>query len=134
MSGWRQDLDRRSFALGVATAFCECVAAECKKCAFSAPLTPGECAEQREAMEQIAAEHGLQIYYEESLDLPEPDRLCWYAFYKYDEVLEEYLALRAEGLHPITDLNPFFGVLSYGIAFGRDNANEPDHPEEEHHA
>ena len=33
------DLDRRSFILGMITAFCECVAGGCKRMALSPPLT-----------------------------------------------------------------------------------------------
>lgn len=116
---WKETLDSHSYALGMAAAFCECVAAECKRAGFSAPIVPGDYESQREAMEQIARDHGVLSYYEASLDQPGDRRICFWVFYKYPETLEEYLSLRGQGLHPVVDLNPFYGVLSYGTAYGR---------------
>lgn len=120
MADWKAQLDRLSFSLGMTAAFCECVAAECKKCALSAPIRAEEYESQREKIEAIIGEHGLSFYYEPSADLPEVQRLSFWVIYKYEDTLEEYLALRARGYHPVTDLTPFRDVLSYGIAYRKE--------------
>ena len=110
-------IDRRSFTLGMVTAFCECVKGECKKCALSPPMYPEDYYAFKVQVEEIVAEHGLKCYFEENLDQPEGQRVQWWVLYKFDEVLEEYRALRAQGLSPMADFPRFHGVLSYGTAF-----------------
>ena len=84
-------LDKRSFVLGMVTAFSECVAGGCKRLALSPPLTEAEY-----------AAFG-----------PAAERFQWILIAGQRETLEEYLALRAAGASPARSLIPFHGLLSY---------------------
>jgi hypothetical protein len=63
-------IDRKSFILGMMTAFAECLAHECKKAAPSPPFYPEDYPRVRSEAERIAREHGLFLWYEENADLP----------------------------------------------------------------
>lgn len=107
-------MDKRSFVLGMLTAFCECVAAGCKPLALSPPLRDVDFASiQAEASALIAA-HGLSCYHEENMDLPPDRRVHWLIIYAKPAALEAYRALRAEGKNPMDDLDVFAEVLGYG--------------------
>lgn len=110
-------MERRSFILGMMTAFAECLAAECKKTAFSPPFAPEDYEEIREEAERIAEEQGIYLWYEHNPDLPAEERVHWFVMYKFPEVLEEYRRLRANGYNPIRNIQPFFELLSYGTAW-----------------
>ena len=106
-------MEQRSFILGMVTAFSECVAAGCKDLALSPPL-------DAQAYEAVASEavdiiqkHGLIAYHEENLDLPEEERFDWILIVGRQQVLDEYLVLRAKGLSPARSLAPFATLLSY---------------------
>ena len=57
--------DRRSFVLGMITAFCECVAGGCKRLALSPPLKPEVYACLEAEALRIVAGHGLIVYVED---------------------------------------------------------------------
>ena len=106
-------LDKRSYILGMITAFCECVAGGCKRLALSPPL-------RREDYETVATEamdliekHGLLHYHEENLDRPEAERFDWILIAGKRETIERYLALRREGFSPVDSLAPFSDLLNY---------------------
>ena len=106
-------MDQQSFALGMITAFCECVAGGCKRLALSPPLTHAMyekiCAKACEIIEK----HGLLWYHEENLDLPDAERFEWLLIALRQDTLDQYQALRDEGLNPARSLEPFYGLLSY---------------------
>ena len=106
-------LDKRSFVLGMVTAFSECVAGGCKRLALSPPLTEAEYAAFGPAAEKIVERHGLVHYHEKNEDLPAAERFQWILIAGQRETLEEYLALRAAGVSPARSLIPFHGLLSY---------------------
>ena len=106
-------LDKRSFILGMITAFSECVAGGCKRLALSPPMT-------REDYEMIAGEaaeliekHGLLHYHEENRDQPERIRVDWILIAGKQETIDSYLDLRRQGYSPMDSLKPFHGLLSY---------------------
>ncbi len=106
-------LDKRSYILGMITAFCECVAGGCKHLALSPPLSREDYkAVAAEAMELIE-KHGLLHYHEENLDRPEAERFDWILIAGKQETIERYLALRQEGFNPVDSLVPFSELLSY---------------------
>ena len=53
------DLDKRSFILGMVTAFCECVAGGCKRLALSPPLSDDDYAALAGEACEIIEKHGL---------------------------------------------------------------------------
>lgn len=106
-------LDKRSFVLGMVTAFSECVAGGCKRLALSPPLTEAEYAAFGPAAEEIVERHGLVHYHEKNEDLPAAERFQWILIAGQRETLEEYLALRAAGVSPARSLIPFHELLSY---------------------
>ena len=108
-----ENLDRRSFILGMITAFSECVAAGCKRLALSPPMTGEVYAEIREEAEEIIAKHGLLSFHEENRDLPEDRRFEWILIAGKRETIDRYLQLREEGLSPAVSLEPFSELLSY---------------------
>jgi hypothetical protein len=114
-----QSIDRRSFILGMITAFSECVAAECKKAAFSPPFYEDDYKAIGNEAKIIAQEQGIKVWYEENLDMPASGRVCWFVIYKFPEALEEYLALREMGYNPAWNFAEFKGILSYGIVWGK---------------
>ena len=101
-------IDRKSFILGMVTAFAECVANESKKAALSPPFYPEDYESVLAEVEIIAADQGIYVWYEENLDLPEAKRLKWFVLYKFPEILDEYKALRKKGFNPALHLNEFF--------------------------
>ena len=86
--------DRRSFALGMITAFCECVAGGCKRLALSPPLTRDDFLRVHEEAETLILRHGLVFYHEENLDIPQEERFEWLLIAARQETIGEYLALR----------------------------------------
>jgi hypothetical protein len=118
-----QSIDRKSFILGMITAFAECLAHECKRAALSPPFYPEDYPDVRSEAERIAQEHGLLLWYEENPDLPPLKRVHWFVLYKYPDVLEEYKAIRKKGLNPVWDLDAFSKWLSYGTVWGEGAEN-----------
>lgn len=106
-------MDKNSFALGMITAFCECVAGGCKKLALSPPLGHEDFESIRDLAYEIIEKHGLLHYHEENLDLPEDARFEWILIALRQETIDQYLALRETGLNPARSLAPFFDLLSY---------------------
>jgi hypothetical protein len=115
----RNSIDRKSFMLGMITAFAECLAGEAKKLAFSPPFYPEDYKSLRKEAEQICREQGVFIWYEENADLPADKRVHWLVLFKYTEVLEEYKKLRQEGFNPALHFEKFMTLLSYGTAWGK---------------
>ena len=111
-------IDRRSFILWMTTAFAECIANECKKIALSPPFYPQDYDMVRPEVENIASEQGIYLWYDKNLDIPEAIRLNWFVLYKFSEVLNEYKRIRNQGYNPAWNFEKFFGVLSYGTAWG----------------
>ncbi|MBQ6594074.1 MAG: hypothetical protein IJH78_00235 [Clostridia bacterium] len=89
--------DKRSFVLGMITAFSECVAGGCKRLALSPPLSPEDCARLAPEAEEIIEKHGLLHYRERNLDRPAADRFEWILIARRRETIDRYLALRAKG-------------------------------------
>ncbi len=106
-------LDKRSFVLGMVTAFCECVAGGCKRLALSPPLSSEEYEALGPEAEQIIERHGLLHYHETNKDIPEGERFEWIVIAGRQQTLDSYLALRAGGLSPARSLTPFAELLSY---------------------
>ena len=107
-------MDKRSFVLGMITAFSECVAGGCKKLALSPPLTRGDYeAVQAEAC-RIIEKHGLISYHEMNPELPEP--FDWILIAGKQETIDQYKALRQAGFSPAVSLAPFSDLLSYDPA------------------
>jgi len=113
-----QSIDRKSFFLGMVTAFAECVANECKKAALSPPFYPEDYDTVLQEVETIAKDQGISVWYEKNLDLPEHKRLNWFVLYKFPEVLEEYQILKNQGFNPALNLKEFSNFLSYGTVWG----------------
>ncbi|OQY03334.1 MAG: hypothetical protein B6I22_11835 [Desulfobacteraceae bacterium 4572_123] len=112
-------IDRRSYILGMMTAFAECVANECKKVALSPPFYPDDYDTVLHGAERIAREQGIVLWYEQNLDIPEPRRLNWFVMVKFSDVLDEYRRLRAAGYNPAWHFDKFSDLLSYGTAWGQ---------------
>ena len=106
-------LDKRSFILGMITAFSECVAGGCKRLALSPPLSAQDYAMVSAEAENIIEKHGLCHYHERNLDRPEPQRWEWILIAGRQETLDEYLRLREQGFSPMDSLKPFHELLSY---------------------
>lgn len=113
-----QTIDRGSFLLGMTTAFCECVAGECKRAAFTPPCTPQDAALVQEEVERIITEQGCLYYFEENPELPPDSRVCWWVIAKFEDVLAGYLSLRSRGLNACWDFGAFIPYLGYNLAFG----------------
>ena len=111
MSGER--VDKRSFILGMVTAFCECVAGGCKRLALSPPLGKGDYERVAEEANAIIEKHGLIHYHERNLDLAEDERFEWIVIAGKQAVMDQYMALREKGLSPAKSLSPFSDLLSY---------------------
>ena len=109
----QQAPDKRSFILGMITAFCECVAGGCKRLALSPPLAQADYTEISAEACLIIEKHGLLHYHEENLDQPEGSRFDWILIAARQETLDQYLALRREGYSPAVSLAPFSELLSY---------------------
>lgn len=112
-------IDRRSYILGMLTAFAECIAYECKKTAFSPPFYPRDHDMLVSEAERIAKEQGIFLWYEQNRDIPQNKRLNWFVMYKFPEVLEEYKQLRENGYNPALNFEKFYNLLSYGTVWGK---------------
>lgn len=110
--------DKRSFILGMITAFCECVAGGCKRLALSPPLSPAECAAVAEEACAIIEGHGLLHAFERNADRPAEGRFEWILIAARRETLDRYAALRERGFSPADSLAPFAELLSYDPAQG----------------
>jgi len=115
----KNSIDRKSFMLGMITAFAECLAGEAKKTALSPPFYPEDYKGLREEAEQICQEQGIFLWHEKNADLPAAKRLHWLVLFKFPEVLEEYKKLRQEGFNPALHFEEFMPLLSYGTAWGK---------------
>lgn len=111
-------IDRKSFMLGMITAFAECVAGECKRCAFSPPFQPSDLAVLAPEAEKIIQEQGLHIWLEKNEDIAEDNRVYWWVIYKFPEVLDEYKEIRRLGKNPAKEFDEFRILLSYGTCWG----------------
>ncbi len=47
----------------------------------------------------------------------------WWVMYKFEEILDEYHAIRTRGFNPAYEFDEFFDLLSYGYAFGENSEN-----------
>lgn len=110
--------DKRSFILGMITAFSECVAGGCKRLALSPPMKPEVCAAVRAEAEALIERHGLLHDHERNPELPEDTRFEWILIAARPETLEAYHALREAGNSPARSLAPFHELLSYDPAQG----------------
>lgn len=106
-------MDKRSFILGMVTAFCECVAGGCKDLALSPPLTHTDYEMVAEEAEQIIEKHGLLHAHEENPELTEDRRFEWILIASREETIRKYRELRAMGYAPSQSLKPFSELLSY---------------------
>ena len=114
-----ESIDRKSYILGMITAFAECVTNESKKVALSPPFYPRDYHHVVLEAERIAQDQGIFLWYEENLDIPESRRLNWFVLYKFPEVLDEYRHLRKQGLNPAWHFDKFSDLLSYGSVWGQ---------------
>jgi hypothetical protein len=114
----KNPIDRRSFILGMITAFAECIANECKKIALSPPFYPEDYDRVLPEAEKIAKEQSIHLWYDKNLDIPETIRLNWFVLYKFSEVLDEYKLFRKQCYNPAWHLEKFYDLLSYGTAWG----------------
>ena len=105
--------DKRSFILGMITAFSECVAGGCKRLALSPPLTHADYEMIAAEANELIEKHGLLHYHEENPELPEAERFDWILIAGKQETLDRYLALRRNGKSPAVSLEPFHSLLSY---------------------
>ena len=112
----RNSLDKRSFILGMVTAFSECVASGGKRMALSPPLTKTDYDMVSVEADEIIKKHGLISYHEYNLDQPEGIRFRWILIAGKQETINEYLSLRKKGLSPVLSLEPFSDLLSYNPA------------------
>jgi hypothetical protein len=112
-------IDRKSFMLGMITAFAECLAGEAKKLAFSPPFYPEDYKRLRAEAERICQEQGIFLWHEKNADLPAKKRVQWLVLFKFPEVLDEYKKLRQEGFNPALHFEKFTALLSYGSVWGK---------------
>ena len=106
-------MDKRSFILGMVTAFCECVAAGCKDLALSPPMTHADYEMVVDEAERIIEKHGLIHAHEENPELPEEERFEWILIASREETFCQYQELRKQGYAPSRSLKPFSRLLSY---------------------
>lgn len=109
-------MDKRSFILGMVTAFCECVAGGCKRLALSPPLSRADYETVAAEAYDIIEKHGLIHYHETNADQPEDRRFEWILIAGKQETIARYLALREQGISPAVSLAPFSDLLSYDPA------------------
>jgi hypothetical protein len=114
-----ESIDRKSYILGMMTAFAECVTNESKKVALSPPFYPRDYHRVVLEAERIAQDQGIFLWYEENLDIPESRRLNWFVLYKFSEMLDEYRRLRRQGYNPAWHFDKFSDLLSYGSVWGK---------------
>ena len=105
-------IDRKSYILGMITAFAECLANESKKGALSPPFYTQDYDAVCMQAEQIAREQGIFLWYDKNENLPEENRINWWVMYKFPEVLEDYQQLRRQGYNPAWHLDKFLDFLS----------------------
>lgn len=103
-------LDRKSFVLGMITAFSECVACGCKKLALSPPLRHDDFLLVAEEANTLIEKHGLQHYHEKNADRPGFE---WILIARDKHIIDQYLSLRGAGFSPVDSLEPFYSLLSY---------------------
>jgi len=115
----KSSIERKSFMLGMITAFAECLAGEAKKLAFSPPFYPADYKSLREEAERICQEQGIFLWHEKNADLPAKKRLHWLVLFKFPEVLEDYKKLRHQGFNPALHFEKFTAMLSYGLVWGK---------------
>ncbi len=120
-------IDRKSFMLGMMTAFGECLAGEAKKCAFSPPFYPGDLDILKTEAERIAEELSIFFWLEKNEEIKEENRVMWWVMYKFPEILDEYQAIRAKGFNPAYEFEEFSDLLSYGYAFGTNSEQVTSH-------
>ena len=106
-------LEKKSFILGMITAFCECVAAGCKDLALSPPLSREDYGMVAEDATRLIEKHGLMAYHERNEDLAAEERFEWIVITRDQNTLAAYTALRNLGYSPAKSLKPFEKVLSY---------------------
>ena len=111
-------IDRKSYILGMITAFAECVSNECKKIALSPPFYPHDYPSVVSGAKTIAKDQGIFIWYDENEDIPENKRLNWFVLYKFSDMLDEYRRIRNQGYNPAWHFAKFSDLLSYGTAWG----------------
>ena len=70
----------------------------------------------KETIEEIIRKHGLIHYHEQNPDQPAESRVEWIMIARSEDVIERYLALRAEGYSPMVSLEPFSALLGYNPA------------------
>ena len=104
------ELDKKSFALGMITAFSECVAGGCKKLALSPPLRHDDYLKIADEANTLIEKHGLQHYHEENTDRPGFE---WILIARDKHIIDQYLSLRGAGFSPVDSLEPFYSLLSY---------------------
>ena len=90
--------DKRSFILGMITAFSECVVGGCKRLALSPPMTAQDYEMVRKEAEEIIEKHGLIHFHEQNLDQPEEKRYEWILIARREETINKYKDLRDKGL------------------------------------
>ena len=103
-------IDKRSFVLGMVTAFCECIASGCKRLALSPPLTHADYESFHDEVEKVIEKHGLIHYHEDNQDHPGFE---WIVIASKLETISSYAALRDLGYSPVESLEPFYNLLSY---------------------
>ncbi len=106
-------MDKRSWILGMITAFCECVAGGCKRLALSPPLQKRDFEMVKNEAYEIIKKHGLLHYHEQNKDRPEEGRFEWILIAAKQETIDRYLQLRGEGYSPVDSMEPFHELLSY---------------------
>ena len=109
-------MDKRSFILGMVTAFSECVAGGCKRLALSPPLSDEDYRGTAADACEIIENHGLLHFHEENLDQPVDSRFHWILIAGKQETITRYLSLRKAGYSPMVSLSPFSDLLSYNPA------------------
>ena len=114
-------IDRKSFMLGMMTAFGECIAGEAKKCAFSPPFYPEDYGVLKTEAERIADELSICKKKKKNEEIREENRVIWWVMYKFQEILDEYHDIRAKGFNPAYEFDEFSELLSYGYAFGENS-------------
>ncbi len=107
------EMDKRSFILGMITAFSECVAGGCKRLALSPPLSKADYQAVAADAYEIIEKHGLLYYHEENRDQPEEIRFEWILIAGKRATIDSYLSLRKQGFSPMDSLAPFSDLLSY---------------------
>ena len=108
--------DKKSFILGMITAFSECVAGGCKRLALSPPLTQEDYTQIVDDAHEIIEKHGLLHYHEKNMDQPEGHRFDWILIAGKQYTIDQYLDIRAKGYSPMDSLTPFSELLSYNQA------------------